>query len=91
MTHSIAFVFINEKCNSKFEDFSAKDKVLQIAKYFKQKYNNTLEEAKKSINEMTEERKLYYENKVLNGAEWKDAESRGNTVNKLLKKEFLIS
>lgn len=35
MTHSVAFVFINEKCNSKYEDFSAKDKVLQIAQYFK--------------------------------------------------------
>ena len=40
---------------------------------------------------MTEERRLFYENKVLNGAEWKDAESRGNIVNKLFKKEFLIS
>ena len=35
MTHSVAFVFINEKCYSKYEDFSAKDKVLQIAQYFK--------------------------------------------------------
>ena len=39
---------------------------------------------------MTEERRLYYENKVLNGAVWKDAESRGNIVNKMFKKELLI-
>ena len=54
------------------------------------KYGNTEPEARTSVREMTDERRQYYEEKVINGVEWRDAENRGLIASKIHKKELLI-